>query len=337
MRSHIRVLHHRLVFVLAGRQQEVTKRHQSRQSRRSPDHVLLAVGHSFDLHSLTYGEHRCPNSNISRCCCWLSPRSRLRQWLARAGQSRSRSCRASEHSRSSRRRAFRVCQTQILKGASVCRLRALVRLPPRRGATATFLANRDSQSIGERVNRDERNSRTSNLTSGCFTIRLIAFKETVDHTSRCHPHQCARTYEFERLERRFRFPKLCTHAAMRRRYPGHKSYGLESLCEIYGIELDNHHRALCDARASFRAWRRVGLHPVAGGGRHVRFAVAAAGVQRTAPLWRRRYRRGPVAPIGLSVETRGAGGKAGQDLVMGCDRRFRAAIAACVMEAATDQ
>ncbi|OKO87678.1 DNA polymerase [Bradyrhizobium sp. NAS80.1] len=57
-------------------------------------------------------------------------------------------------------------------------------------------------------------------------------------------------YEFERLERRFRFPKLCTCAGMRRRYPGHKSYGLGKLCEIYGIELDNHHRALCDARAS---------------------------------------------------------------------------------------
>jgi DNA polymerase-3 subunit epsilon len=56
--------------------------------------------------------------------------------------------------------------------------------------------------------------------------------------------------EFERLDRRFRFPKLCTCAGMRRRYPGHKSDGLGSLCEVYGIELDNHHRALCDARAS---------------------------------------------------------------------------------------
>ena len=58
------------------------------------------------------------------------------------------------------------------------------------------------------------------------------------------------TYEFERIARRFRFPKLCTCAGMRRRYPGHKSYGLGKLCEIYGISLDNHHRALCDARAS---------------------------------------------------------------------------------------
>jgi DNA polymerase III subunit epsilon len=58
------------------------------------------------------------------------------------------------------------------------------------------------------------------------------------------------TYEFERIARRFRFPKLCTCAGMRRGFPGHKSYGLGKLCEIYGISLANHHRALCDARAS---------------------------------------------------------------------------------------
>lgn len=57
-------------------------------------------------------------------------------------------------------------------------------------------------------------------------------------------------YEFERIGRRFRFPKLCTCAGMRRRYPGHKSYGLGKLCETYGISLVNHHRALCDARAT---------------------------------------------------------------------------------------
>ena len=58
------------------------------------------------------------------------------------------------------------------------------------------------------------------------------------------------SYEFERLERRFRFPKLCTVAGMRRRYPGHKSYSLGKLCDYYEIELEDHHRALCDARAT---------------------------------------------------------------------------------------
>ena len=58
------------------------------------------------------------------------------------------------------------------------------------------------------------------------------------------------SHEYERLDRRFRFPKLCTVAGMRRRYPGHKSYGLGKLCEFYGIELETHHRALCDARAT---------------------------------------------------------------------------------------
>jgi DNA polymerase-3 subunit epsilon len=58
------------------------------------------------------------------------------------------------------------------------------------------------------------------------------------------------SYEYGRLERRFRFPKLCTVAGMRRRFPGHKSYGLGKLCEVYGIELETHHRALCDAKAA---------------------------------------------------------------------------------------
>jgi DNA polymerase III subunit epsilon len=56
--------------------------------------------------------------------------------------------------------------------------------------------------------------------------------------------------EYERLERRFRFPKLCTCAGMRRRFPGHRSYGLGNLCETFGIDLEDHHRALCDARAA---------------------------------------------------------------------------------------
>ncbi|WP_316237286.1 3'-5' exonuclease [Bradyrhizobium sp. SZCCHNR1015] len=57
-------------------------------------------------------------------------------------------------------------------------------------------------------------------------------------------------YEFSRLDRKFRFPKLCTCAGMRRRYPGHRSYGLGNLCQIHDIELERHHRALCDAKAA---------------------------------------------------------------------------------------
>jgi DNA polymerase-3 subunit epsilon len=56
--------------------------------------------------------------------------------------------------------------------------------------------------------------------------------------------------EYERLERRFRFPKLCTCASMRRQYPGHTSYSLGNLCRAYDIDLRDHHRALCDARAT---------------------------------------------------------------------------------------
>ncbi len=56
--------------------------------------------------------------------------------------------------------------------------------------------------------------------------------------------------EFARLGRRFRMPKLCTVASMRKLYPGRASYSLANLCRDFGVALDNHHRALCDARAA---------------------------------------------------------------------------------------
>jgi DNA polymerase-3 subunit epsilon len=56
--------------------------------------------------------------------------------------------------------------------------------------------------------------------------------------------------EFERLGRRFRRPKLCTCASMRKLFQGKESYGLASLCSEYQIPLTNHHRALCDAKAA---------------------------------------------------------------------------------------
>ena len=56
--------------------------------------------------------------------------------------------------------------------------------------------------------------------------------------------------EFGRLNRRFSAPKICTCASMRRHYPGYKSYSLKNLCKAFDIKLDQHHRALCDARAA---------------------------------------------------------------------------------------
>jgi len=56
--------------------------------------------------------------------------------------------------------------------------------------------------------------------------------------------------EYRRLEKRFRFPKLCTVSSMRRHYPGLTSYGLAPLSRHFGIVLDDHHRALADARAT---------------------------------------------------------------------------------------
>ncbi|MEL6688040.1 MAG: exonuclease domain-containing protein, partial [Pseudomonadota bacterium] len=56
--------------------------------------------------------------------------------------------------------------------------------------------------------------------------------------------------EYEMIDQRFRYPKLCTCASMRRLYPGHKSYSLKNLCRDFEIDLTQHHRALCDAKAA---------------------------------------------------------------------------------------
>ncbi|MDH3336283.1 MAG: exonuclease domain-containing protein [Gammaproteobacteria bacterium] len=56
--------------------------------------------------------------------------------------------------------------------------------------------------------------------------------------------------EFRRLGRSFRYPKLCTCAAMRKLYPGQSSYSLASLSRAFDIPLKQHHRAMCDAEAA---------------------------------------------------------------------------------------
>ena len=56
--------------------------------------------------------------------------------------------------------------------------------------------------------------------------------------------------EFARIGRKFRYPKLCTCASMRKLYPGRRSYSLASLCRDFDISLKQHHRALCDAEAA---------------------------------------------------------------------------------------
>lgn len=56
--------------------------------------------------------------------------------------------------------------------------------------------------------------------------------------------------EFARLGRGFRHARLCTCSSMRKLFPGYRSYSLASLCRWYGIPLQQHHRALCDAEAA---------------------------------------------------------------------------------------
>jgi DNA polymerase-3 subunit epsilon len=56
--------------------------------------------------------------------------------------------------------------------------------------------------------------------------------------------------EFNRLERRFRRPKLCTVREMRKHYKGLPSYSLANLTKHFSIDMQRHHRAMSDAIAA---------------------------------------------------------------------------------------
>ncbi len=63
--------------------------------------------------------------------------------------------------------------------------------------------------------------------------------------------------EFRRLEQDFRCATLCTVVTARRVFPGLPSYSLANLSQTFGIPLDSHHRALCDALATAQILLRI--------------------------------------------------------------------------------
>lgn len=56
--------------------------------------------------------------------------------------------------------------------------------------------------------------------------------------------------EFEKCEKRFVRPHICTKVGMKKHYPGLESYSLKNLTSHFNISLTQHHRALCDAEAA---------------------------------------------------------------------------------------
>ncbi len=56
--------------------------------------------------------------------------------------------------------------------------------------------------------------------------------------------------EYQRLDRTYVRPTVCTVSSMRKNFPGLASYSLGNLTEHFGIPLEQHHRALSDAKAA---------------------------------------------------------------------------------------
>jgi len=65
--------------------------------------------------------------------------------------------------------------------------------------------------------------------------------------------------EFEKLEKKFVRPYICTKAGMKKHYPDLESYSLKNLTKYFEIGLENHHRALCDAEAAAGLLKLINL------------------------------------------------------------------------------
>ena len=66
--------------------------------------------------------------------------------------------------------------------------------------------------------------------------------------------------EFERLDYPFKMPKLCTVKEMRKAMPGLPSYSLANLTAHFDIQMDQHHRAMSDAKAAAELLKIIHKH-----------------------------------------------------------------------------
>jgi DNA polymerase-3 subunit epsilon len=63
--------------------------------------------------------------------------------------------------------------------------------------------------------------------------------------------------EYQRIDRKFSMPKMCTVRESRKYFNGLSSYSLANLCRHFDIPLTSHHRALCDAQATAQLWQLI--------------------------------------------------------------------------------
>lgn len=64
-------------------------------------------------------------------------------------------------------------------------------------------------------------------------------------------------HEYERIEQKFTMPYICTKAWAKKHFPGLESYSLKNLTQHFSIQLTQHHRALCDAKAAAQILMRI--------------------------------------------------------------------------------
>lgn len=128
---------------------------------------------------------------------------------------------------------------KIINGEVVATWQSLINPQRSIPANITALTGIDNAMVADAPIFAEIADELESFTEGCI---FVAHNVNFDYGFIRH--------EYDRLDRSYRRPKVCTCADMRKAVPGLRSYSLANLTRHFGIQMDRHHRALSDAKAA---------------------------------------------------------------------------------------
>jgi len=141
--------------------------------------------------------------------------------------------------RASHHRITEIGMVKRINGETVAQWQSLINPQRHIPSNITALTGIDDSMVADAPLFSEVADRIEEFTEGCI---FVAHNVNFDYGFFKH--------EFERLDRFYRRPKLCTVREMRKAFPGLGSYSLANLTDYFGIEMQRHHRAMSDALAA---------------------------------------------------------------------------------------
>lgn len=141
--------------------------------------------------------------------------------------------------RAGHHRITEIGMVKRINGETVAEWQSLINPQRRIPSHITSLTGIDNQMVANAPAFSEVADSIEEFTQGCV---FVAHNVNFDYGFFKH--------EFERIDRFYRRPKLCTVREMRKAFPGLKSYSLANLTAYFDIDMQRHHRAMSDAIAA---------------------------------------------------------------------------------------